>query len=434
MEELRKELRADGLLARIRKSFIKIPDPSKRASEYSLPDCLMSGLALFGLKHASLLDFDKKRGDKFIQHNLNALYKVEKVPCDTSLRERLDLVNPVHLSQTFGEVFSALQRGKVLEDYPFYEGHYLIPLDGTGFFSSPDIHCESCCQKEHRDGSITYHHQMLSAVLVHPNHKEVFPFAPEAMIKQDGSKKNDCERNAAKRLLPRIRREHPHLKMIIVGDALYGNAPFILMLKDLKMKYILGVKPDDHKYLFEFFKAAKKITHEWVDAYGIKHHYEFKNDLPLNSAHPDVSVNMIDYTETKPNGKIQHFTWITDFVVTTDNVSLLVKGGRARWKIENETFNTLKNQGYYFEHNFGHGHEHLSTVFAHLMMLAFFIDQVQQRCCPLFQAALNKKERKCYLWDCMRSLATHYFVDSWQDLFNSIAYDYKGHRLTPNTT
>ena len=65
----------------------------------------------------------------------------------------------------------------------------------------------------------------------------------------------------------------------------------------------------------------------------------------------------------------------------------LMRAARARWRIENETFNTLKNHGDYFEHNFGRGHRHLSTMFAYLMMLAFLIDQIQQRCCALFQSA-----------------------------------------------
>ena len=65
-----------------------------------------------------------------------------------------------------------------------------------------------------------------------------------------------------------------------------------------------------------------------------------------------------------------------------------MRGGRARWKIENETFNTLKNQGYHFEHNYGHGKKNLPVVLAMVMLLAFFlVDQAQQRCCPLFQAA-----------------------------------------------
>jgi hypothetical protein len=71
---------------------------------------------------------------------------------------------------------------------------------------------------------------------------------------------------------------------------------------------------------------------------------------------------------------------------TLQNAQLFVRGGRARWRIENETFNTLKNQGYHYEHNFGHGQQNLSVVFAMLMMLAFLVDQTRQICCHLFQA------------------------------------------------
>lgn len=434
MKGVRKELSASGLLTRVRQRFMKVSGVEKRSSDYTLTDCLMSGVAIFGLKYPSLLQFDKTKHEDYTRHNLGTLYGVSKVPCDTQLRERLDDVDPSELSGAFNTVFSALQRGKELEDYVFYQGYYLVPLDATGFFSSQEIHCAACCEKHHRNGSTTYYHQMLSTVIVHPAYKEVFPFAPEAIIQQDGKQKNDCERNAAKRLLPRLRTEHPHLKMIIVGDGLYSNGPFIRLLNSLSMRYILSAKPDDHKYLLEFFNLAKKTIHEVTDAKGTRHHYEFHNGLPLNDAQADLLVNVIDYTETLVDGTVQHFTWVTDFTLTTDNVATLTKGGRARWKIENETFNTLKNQGYQFEHNFGHGYKHLSNVFAHLMMLAFFIDQVQQRCCYLFQAALAKKGARNRLWAAVRGLTSHYFVDSWEDLFSAIAFGYQGAQLIPNTS
>jgi len=113
-----------------------------------------------------------------------------------------------------------LQRAKGLEDMVYLDGHYLLSVDGTGYFSSSTVHCENCCEKHHRDGRVTYYHQMLGAVLVHPDHREVFPLAPEPILKQDGSSKNDCERNAAKRLLKSLRREHPHMKFIVVEDGL----------------------------------------------------------------------------------------------------------------------------------------------------------------------------------------------------------------------
>jgi hypothetical protein len=58
------------------------------------------------------------------------------------------------------------------------------------------------------------------------------------------------------------------------------------------------------------------------------------------------------YSEFASDGTRQkHFAWVTDLTITEENAPTLVAGGRARWKIENETFNTLKNQGYHFEHN-----------------------------------------------------------------------------------
>jgi hypothetical protein len=115
--------------------------------------------------------------------------------------------------------------------------------------------------------------------------------------------------------------------------------------------------------------------------------------------------------------------------VTEGNVSKIMRGGRARWRIENETFNTLKNQGYQFEHNFGHGKKNLSVVFAMLMMLAFLVDQVQQLACRLFQAVWAKLGSKRSLWEQMRALFFGYRFDSMEDIFKALLYGFKRERL-----
>ena len=102
-----------------------------------------------------------------------------------------------------------------------------------------------------------------------------------------------------------------------------------------------------------------------------------------------------------------------------------MRGGRARWKIENETFNTLKNQGYHFEHNYGHGERNLSVVFATLMMLAFLVDQAQQLCCTLFRAVWAKLGSKRLLWERMRSLFYTYRLDSMRELFEALLYGFE---------
>ena len=145
--------------------------------------------------------------------------------------------------------------------------------------------------------------------------------------------------------------------------------------------------------------------------------------MPLNESNVDVRVNFLEYWEVK-GGKTQHFTWITDFTISKLNGYTLMRGGRARWKIENETFNTLKNQGYHFEHNFGHGHQHLSVVLALLMMLAFAVDQVQQLACQLFQAAWRKVGSKRGLWERMRSLFCELPFDSMTAILRATAYGF----------
>jgi hypothetical protein len=150
----------------------------------------------------------------------------------------------------------------------------------------------------------------------------------------------------------------------------------------------------------------------------------YVNQLPLNETHQDLLVNYLQYSEYDENDeRLKHFSWITDFPITRGNARLLMRGGRARWKIENETFNTLKNQGYHYEHNYGHGEQNLSAVFATLMMLAFLVDQVQQLCCSLFRAVWSKLGSKRALWEQLRSHFYHFTFESMEHLYKVILHD-----------
>ncbi len=145
--------------------------------------------------------------------------------------------------------------------------------------------------------------------------------------------------------------------------------------------------------------------------------------MPLNASNQDLRVNVIECWETTADGKVEHVSWITDLCVNQGTVYQLMRGARARWRIANETFNTLKNQGDHFEHHFGHGYPHLSVVFATLMMLAFLVDQIQQRCCPLFQSAWAKWGSKRLLWEKMRASFSIYALKSMRHLFEALCDD-----------
>ena len=423
--QARKHVSADALFGLLRSGFADLADHRSGKPDIALTDALLSAFALFSLKSPSLLAFDQER----TEGNVQRVYGIERVPCDTAMREILDPVEPESLRPLFKYVFRALQRGKVLEEMVFVEGHYLLALDGTGYFSSNQMHCASCLETPHRHGTITYRHQMLGAALIPPDKRAVIPLMPEPIVKQDGTEKNDCERNAAKRLIVKLRQDHPHLKLIVTEDSLSSNAPHIQVLQDHNLHYILGVKEGDHASLFEHVAAAEpagRVTYYDRDdaETGVRHRFRFVSDLPLNEAHADLRVNFLECWEWDGD-QVQHLSWVTDLRVTKGTVYQLMRGGRARWRIENETFNTLKNQGYHFEHNYGHGYQHLSVVFAVLLLLAFCVDQVQQLCCPLFQAVWAKLGSKRRLWERMRALFYDYALDSMRHLFEALLYGWQ---------
>jgi hypothetical protein len=423
--QLRKTLSAPGLLALVRSVFDQVPDHRRRQGEYALPDVLMSGLAVFALKDASLLAFDDLRSDEVRRHNLHSLYGIKQAPCDSQLRSVLDGVDPHQLRPATRAVHHELQKQGVLEEFR-YLGKFLVSLDGTGEFSSGAIHCEDCCQKKHGDGSVTYYHQMLASVVVHPDKRTVLPLYAEAITRQDGTTKNDCEHNASKRLIPALRKDFPRLGMIALQDALSCNGPHIKLLIENNYSFIITAKPQSHSLMLHTVLAglATGQTQEMeiTDEKGLLRGFRFANDVPLNHEHRDLKVNFIDYWEKAANGKTYQYACVTDIALTADNVADVVRAGRTRWKVENETFNTLKNQGYNLEHNYGHGKKNLSSILAGLMMLAFLLDQVQESCCAYFQAARDRRSSRTSLWARMRGLFDHYFIADWESFYQTLIW------------
>lgn len=435
-----KHLNADAFIAQTRAEFAKVADPRSGNVQITLADALMSAFAMFSLKDPSLLAFEERRiaGDP----NLKQVFGIDRAPCDTQLREILDQVDPGLLRPAFKRVFSQLQRGKKLEQMRFLGKYHLVSCDGTGYYYSSKVGNESCITKEHggKNGKTGtgYYQQFYGASLVHPNLREVIPFCPEPIVKQDGSSKNDCEQVASKRFMKHFRQDHPRLPTVFVEDGLHSNAPHIRDLQSYGLEFILGAKDSDHKYLYERAfeeEQAKRSTDIIIDDPSDpkkKHRFFFVNGLPLNKSNPDVLVNFLEYWAIHLDDqgqqiekKEKHFGWVTSLKITKANVYEVMRGGRARWKIENETFNTLKNQGYHLDHNFGLGKKHLSPVFMTLTMLAFMIDQAQQLCCGLFRAAWDKSKSKRALWENMRSIFKTMVLDSMETLLKLLAFGFK---------
>ncbi|OYP35843.1 transposase [Rhodopirellula sp. MGV] len=390
----RRYLSADTLFALLRQRFETVQDPRKQSHlTFTLPDVLASGLAMFSLKDPSLLAYGERQDDP----SLKNVFGIKSIPSDTQFRDILDPIEVDALNEAFADVFAKLQRGGVLEQFRFIGDGYLVAIDGTDYFGSSNVRCENCLEKKSKDGTTRYAHQAVVAAMIHPKLSVVIPMAVEPIVKQDGEAKNDCERNATKCLLKRIKKQHPMLKLTITEDGLSSNTPHIADCKEHGYHFILDAKPGDHAHLFEQVVDAGDqsrlhvIRTAKVDKKGSRSETQLAKRVPLNKSNPDLLVNYVGRSDLTADGDIKSiFSWVADHRLTAETVLEIARDCRCRWRIENETFNTLKNQGYHFEHNCGHRKKSLSTVLLILMMFAFVVDQVQQACCPLFQAVLAK--------------------------------------------
>ncbi|MGB0840565.1 MAG: transposase [Chitinophagales bacterium] len=423
----------DSELLQLRELFSSVSDFRSNNLSYALPDILMSGFVLFSLKSSSLLNFEQQ--NKTSRKNLFNIYGIKKLPSDTQLRAVLDRIDPTFLRDHFATKFTDLRKTGILKDYSYKIGSqkYLpISRDGVQHFSSKTINCSCCLSKNHKDGSTTFQHKFLCAALVHPHKREVFILDAEPIEQQDGITKNDCELNAAKRLNANWKKQYgkhqSQYKFLILEDALYANGVHIKELESQGLNYIINVKPKSHKTLFKCIEGKDKRKHLKTYSFtqdGIKHEFKYVNDVLLNNSHPNLRVNFVHYVETDKKGNKKVFSWITNIKISNAKLVAIMRAGRARWKVENEVFNTLKNLGYHFEHNFGHGKDHLSTMFAYLMLMAFYIDQFVQVCSKVFIQLEKGIRTKIKLWESIRGLFAFQTFSSMSALYYKAAEEFE---------
>ena len=313
--------------------------------------------------------------DRLQDSNLKAMFAVKNIPSDSALRQTLDNVSTEAILPAFPSLLQRLQRGKQLDAYKLESGHHLIALDGSQYFSSeknplpqlPDLqrgkkinpvlapdpsgryaqpsHAPSHSPGPGTRGQYRRHHQAgLRDQCGKTDRRQNPPYSPEA---EDGH----------------------YRRWALLQTALYR------WVKDARMSFILVAKPTDHQLLFQWVDEIDGLGQsgrlQFSDDKGRRHVYRWVNHVPLNGSRNADPVNFFEYWLHVGQKVTYHNSWVTDLDVSKANVVELVKAGRARWKIENETFNTLKNQGYHIEHNFGHGQRYLSNTFLVLNLWPF---------------------------------------------------------------
>lgn len=411
----------DSLIPNIRSTFELIPDVrNKELVDYPLADVLLSATAMMFFQDSALLAFQERLKERYRKNNLQTLFGVVKAPKDSQFRRLIDPIDPERIQEANTLAIRKFQRTRDWKKFHSLSGRCAVLIDGTEFFRSENVHCPQCLEFHHKEGGIDFAHQAVEAILVALPQTEVIPLRAEEICRQDGATKQDCEINASKRLLPKLVSDYPHLDFLFIADGLYSKVPMIELVRENRASFLFVAKPTDHPHLEEQLKGLREAegiaTFEEVDDDGRIHRFEFAVDIPLFANH-SLTVNWASYTLLNVKGKTgYHNTWVTNILPTKENVKELVSLGRARHKIENEAFNTLKNQGFHLEHNFGHGKKHLSFNLFLLNILAFLLHQYLHLSDRLYREALDARKATYRLWEDIRSAIRFFPWPNWRSL------------------
>jgi hypothetical protein len=418
----------ESLIAELRQVCAGLPDKRRgppTEGAYAMADIGTSAFSLFFMGSPSFLAHQRALAEGHGRSNCQTLFGIAAIPSDNYIRSMLDGAAPAAFDGLFMKGLAALAEGDALPPFQRLGGRLLIALDGTEHFCSRKLHCPRCSTRRRADGGTESFHSFLGASLVAPGHAQVLPLPPEFITPQDGAEKQDCERNAAKRWLaahgPTLARHRP----IYLGDDLFACQPIAVAMQRGGGNFILTCKPSSHQTIAEYLDGADLDEHrQTVSQPGKRatHLYRWLAGVPLRDGADALTVNWFSIEIRDAKGRRTYAnSFVTDLPVTVETVAELAACGRARWKIENETFNVLKCNGYNLEHNFGHGKQTLASVLVTLNLLAFAFHTVAQLCVLAWRTALAARGARYRFFEHLRTITAYIVFDDWSHLLNAIA-------------
>jgi hypothetical protein len=417
------------LIRTLRETCARLPDKrTGNNARYTMADIGMAAYSVFFMQSPSFLAHQRQlqEGPGHGRSNCETLFEMMGIPCDNHIRAMLDPVEPKLFFPVFDTAFEAMDECGGLDAFRQLGGHVLIALDGTEYFRSNDIRCGNCSRRARSGGKTEYFHTFLSATMVAPGHNRVVSLPPEFISPQDGSEKQDCESRAARRWLAGHGRHYAKLNPVYLGDDLFSRQPICEAVQAAGGHFLFVCKPASHKTLQEWLdgvdlpkrvvpiKRGKKrftYTYRWIEA------------VPLRDGDDAMTVNWLEIAIADAAGEVTYRnSFVTDLPVNADNVVEIAAAGRARWKIENGSFNVLKTKGYNLEHNFGHGKDNLAAVLVTLNLLAFLFHTVAEFAEDRWRKALAIAGTRVAFFSKLRDITAFVLFPSWQVLFDTLTF------------
>jgi len=418
----------ESLITELKAVCASLPDRRKgpfRDGQYTMADIGLSAFSVFFMGSPSFLGHQRALEEGHGRSNCQTLFGMTAIPTDPHIRKMLDGALPSAFDALF---FKTIATEGVLDpfrrpDGPL-NGRTLIAVDGTEHFCSRKMHCARCSSRKRTDGGTEYFHAFLGASIVAPGHKQVLPLPPEYIVPQDGAEKQDCERNAAKRWLTRHGPSVIHLRPVFLGDDLFACQPIAAAVQQAGGNFIFTCKPTSHRTIAEYLNGAELEEHRQTTVTRGKRTttiYRWLSEVPIRATEDALSVNWFSIEILNAKGKRTYYnSFVTDLPVTSGTVAELAACGRARWKIENETFNVLKTNGYNLEHNFGHGQETLASVLVTLNLLAFAFHTAARWAVLAWRKAVIARGATYRFFEHLRTVTAYVVFENWDHLLRSI--------------
>ncbi|MEA2772197.1 MAG: hypothetical protein QOD93_5159 [Acetobacteraceae bacterium] len=417
----------DHLIAALRRCSQTLPDGRRgKNTTYSMSDFVLAAFAPFFMQSPSFLAHQRFLETGQGRNNCQTLFGVDRIPCDNQVRAMLDPVEPTHFYPMFADIMAELQQSGGLDAMRWLDGHMLIALDGTEYHGSQDVHCPNCSHRKRGKEKVEYFHTMLAATVVAPGHNRAVPLEPEFIVPQDGHEKQDCESRAARRWLAAHGAQYRRFDPVYLGDDLFSRQPICEAVLAEGGHFLFVCKPDSHPAIEEFragialdaLNVRTRRGKKWMT-----YRYQWLCDVPLRGDAEAITVNWFSIEISDDQGMLNYRnSFITDMAVGRDNAADMAAAGRARWKVENAAFNTLKTKGYNLEHNFGHGQQHLSSVLATLNLLAFACHTVCDLADPPWRAARRQLVTRQGFFQTIVALTKYWVFPSWDNLLATMAF------------
>ncbi len=417
----------DILIEQLREHFQQMPDPRNGTNtRYRFDDIGMAAFSVFFMQSPSFLHHQQRFHEAQNRNACQSLFGMNRIPTDNHIRHTLDGSDCKQLYPVFDHAIEYLHHNQGLKDFHRLNGRILIALDGSQFHHSQKIQCPQCSTRKRKHGT-EYSHHVLCATVVADGHNRVLPLRPEFILPQDGSDKQDCELNAAKRWIRQNLRRYQHLRPVYLADDLFSHQPFCEELMELGGDFLFTAKPSSHQTLYDYLdglELKRKLTRpKRAKGRGretrIYRWCEYR--MPIRDGEDALQVWWFDM-EVKYQGKITYRnSFVTSIEPKSSNIVALANSARARWKIENESFNILKNKGYNMEHNFGHGHKGLSNLLLTMNLIAFAFHTVCDQVCVLWKQARSRIPKRQRFFTTLMVLNDYIYFANWEQLLTRLA-------------